>query len=62
MLLYNMHIKTTQLLKEFIQDFGGVKNHAGIAYTVRPDSSQLKQQNDSGQNTPDVLIKLINKT
>lgn len=59
--LYNVYIKTTELLKAFVQDFRDVKNHAEIAHTIRTYSSQLKQQNDSGQNIPD-LIKPFNKT
>ena len=57
-----MHIKTIELLKAFLKAFGDVKNHAGIALTRRTYSSQLKQQIDSGQNTPDLLIKPFNKS
>jgi len=60
--LCNMHIKTIELLKAFLKAFGDVKNHAGIALTRRTYSSQLKQQIDSGQNTPDLLIKPFNKS
>lgn len=33
--LYNVNIKTTELLKEIIQDFGDVKTPADIAHTIR---------------------------
>lgn len=33
--LYNVNIKTTELLKAFIQDLGDVKNPADIAHAIR---------------------------
>lgn len=38
--LANVHIRTTELPKAFIRDFGGVKSHAEIAHAIRTYGSK----------------------